>query len=41
MINFINSLLMIGGLAAAGAVGVMCAVCLVVWIAGGKIATRK
>ena len=41
MMSFINSLLMLGGLVAAGAVAVMCGVCLVVWVAGGKIATRK
>ena len=41
MIEFINTLLMLGGLVAAGAVAVMCGVCLVVWMAGGKIATRK
>ena len=41
MFNFINSLLMIGGLVAAGAVAAMCVVCLVVWMAGGKIASRK
>jgi hypothetical protein len=41
MIEIINTILMLGGLVAAGAVAVMCGVCLVVWIAGGKIATRK
>jgi hypothetical protein len=34
-------ILMVGGLVAAAAVGVMCAVCLVVWLAGGRVATRK
>ena len=41
MMEFINTLLMLGGLVAAGAVAVMCGVCLVVWMAGGKIASRK
>jgi hypothetical protein len=41
MKDLINTLLMLGGLAAAGAVAVMCGVCLVVWLAGGKVATRK
>ena len=41
MIEFINTILMLGGMVAAGAVAVMCGVCLVVWMAGGKIATRK
>jgi hypothetical protein len=41
MINFINSLIVIGGLLAAGAVAVMCGVCLAVWLAGGKIVSRK
>jgi len=41
MIGIINTMLMLGGLVAAGAVAVMCGVCLVVWVAGGKIATRK
>jgi hypothetical protein len=41
MIEIINTILMLGGLVAAGAVAAMCGVCLVVWIAGGKIATRK
>ncbi len=41
MINFINTLLLFGGLASAAAVAVMCAVCLVVWVAGGKHESRK
>jgi len=41
MMDFINKLLMVGGLVAAAAVAVMCGVCLVVWVAGGKTASRK
>ncbi len=41
MINFINTLLMLGGLVAAAAVAMMCGVCLVVWVAGGKQVSRK
>ena len=41
MKDLLNTLLMLGGLAAAGAVAVMCLVGLVVWVAGGKAATRK
>jgi hypothetical protein len=41
MSGLINKLLMLGGLASAAAVAVMCLVCLVVWLAGGKVATRK
>jgi hypothetical protein len=41
MIEIINTILMLGGVMAAGAVAVMCGVCLLVWMAGGKIATRK
>ncbi len=41
MMDFINTFLMVGGLAAAGAVAVMCGVCLVVWVAGGKHVARK
>ncbi len=41
MNELIDTLLMIGALVAAGGVLLMCAVGLVVWIAGGKIVTRK
>ena len=41
MVNFINTFLMLGGLVAAGVVAVLCAVCLVVWVAGGKRVARK
>ncbi len=41
MMELINTVLMLAGLIAAGAVAVMCGVCLVVWVAGGKIATRR
>ena len=35
MINLVNYLFILGGLAAAAAVGVMCVVVLFVWMAGG------
>lgn len=41
MINYINTFFLFAGLAAAAAVAVMCGVCLVVWMAGGKLGTRK
>lgn len=41
MMDFINTILMLGGLAAASAVAVMCGVCLVVWLAGGNEVVRK
>jgi hypothetical protein len=36
MSGILNFLLMLGGLAAAAAVGVMCVVALFVWMAGGS-----
>lgn len=41
MNGIIHSLLVLGGLFAAGAVAAMCLVGLVVWVAGGKVAMRK
>jgi len=38
---FTHALLMLGGFAAAAAVAMVCLVGLVVWLAGGKVATRK
>jgi hypothetical protein len=41
MLGFLNTILLVGGMMAAVAVGVMCGVCLFVWLAGGRFATRK
>jgi hypothetical protein len=39
--GFLEFIMMLGGLAAAGAVGVVCGVGLVVWLSGGKSYMRK
>lgn len=41
MISLINTLFLVGGLLAAGAVAVMCLVCLVVWLGGIKPVSWK
>jgi hypothetical protein len=37
----IDKVLILGGLVASATVAVMCLVCLVVWVAGGKTVSRK
>lgn len=39
--KFIDLILMLGGLAAAAAVALVCMLGVVVWLAGGKSASRK
>ncbi len=41
MMHFFELALMFGGLAAAGAVGFVCALGLVVWVAGGRAKPLK
>ncbi|HWA27632.1 MAG TPA: hypothetical protein VG734_18395 [Lacunisphaera sp.] len=41
MNGFIHAMLMLGSFAAAAAVALVCVVGLIVWVAGGKVATRK
>lgn len=36
MNNLLDTIILVGGLLAAGAVAVMCLVCLVVWLVGDK-----